>query len=489
MSTTSNFVNQPYFEVMGPIIILTAFAFLVMILELCFRKANQKLLISISMLGVVAAFVVEAMHFNSRQSVLNTLANDSFSVAFSILILISAFLVLLFTLDYTNRRELAAEHSYLILFAVVGALTMATSIDLVTSYVGLELLSIASYVLVALRKRSIRSVEGGIKYLIMGSIGSAVVLYGMSFVYGITGHTNLLQLLSDSANLFQTYPAITVLSFLLILGGMGVKLSLVPFHMWTPDAYDGAPAPVSAFLATLSKSAAFALLLRFFLFIFSGVSENLYVWAAILAALTMVVGNLIALPQRNMKRLLAFSSVAQAGYVLVPFAMFHSAYVTWISLFDSVAFYLFGYTFVTVGAFAIVSVVSKDRKSIDSEALHGLYQRSPWLALALTVFLLSLAGMPLTAGFLGKFYIFADAIHLHNAWLGFILFATSVISFYYYFGWIRKIYQKEPVGEMTKLSAGGIMNVLVGVCVLGTLVLGLVPSTLMKVLENVNWFS
>jgi NADH-quinone oxidoreductase subunit N len=203
----------------------------------------------------------------------------------------------------------------------------------------------------------------------------------------------------------------------------------------------------------------------------------------------MVVGNLIALPQRDMKRLLAFSSVAQAGYILVPFTLFGATeLVNTVPLFDSIAFYLYAYTFMTVGAFAVVHVVSNARGSTDSDALIGLYRRSPWLAVALTIFLLSLAGMPLTAGFVGKFYIFADTVHMHKVWLGMLLFLTSVVSFFYYFGWIRKIYQVDDAPEGATIRPTGVMNTLLGLCLAGTVALGVAPATLMHFLGTAKWF-
>lgn len=476
---------------MGSLIVITATAFLVMILEFVFLRGNRRWLTLISMLGTVVAMVPALTYFTAQpKSGLYVLLWDGMASTFTLLILISAFLVLLFSYSYTKHKPLFAEHTYLILFAVAGAITMATAVELVSLYIGLELLSVASYVLVAIRTKSIRSVEGGVKYLIMGSIGSAVALYGMSFLYGISSTTNLVSIGQMGGQLWQQYPVVVVLSFVLILAGMGVKLSLVPFHMWTPDAYDGAPSPVSAFIATLSKTAAFVMLLRIVMFAFNGAAIHVFFWAGILAAITMVVGNLLALTQHNMKRLLAFSSVAQAGYVLVPFAMFGSStYLDWTGLFDSIAFYLFAYTFMTIGAFAVVSVISRVKGTTDDEALVGLYRRSPWLAVMLTVYVLSLAGMPLTAGFLGKFYIFTDTLHLHMVWLGILLFLTSVMSFYYYFGWIKKIFSSpETRLDFGPIRSGSSMNILLGLCALGTLVLGVVPPVLLHPLVLVHWF-
>jgi len=488
-------LHQPYWLTMGPLMVIAISAFVVMILEFIFRNGDRRWLTYVSLLGVVVAFIPAIQHFATQMTaggsfMLNTVIADGLANAFTLLILLTAFLVLLFTLDYSRHKNIASEHTYLILFAVAGAITMATTYDLITLYVGLELLSIASYILVAIRRNSRRGVEGAIKYLIMGSIGSAVLLYGMSFLYGISGTTNLLQLSQNMpTTIFTTYPAIVVLSFVLILSGMGFKLSLVPFHMWTPDAYDGAPSPISAFLATLSKSAAFVMLLRILIFAFNGVASNVFYWAGILAAITMVVGNLIALPQHNMKRLLAFSSVAQAGYVLVPFALLGAAQPTdWSALLSSVTFYLFAYTFMTVGAFAVVSVVSRERGSVSDEALVGLYKRSPWLATALTVFVLALSGMPLTAGFVGKVFIFTETMQLHSLWLGIILFGTSVISFFYYLGWLRKIYHRDDEGVSSpKMVAGGVMGTLLGLCLIGTILLGVAPAALLHPLTWVTW--
>ncbi|RIV21010.1 NADH-quinone oxidoreductase subunit N [Alicyclobacillaceae bacterium I2511] len=489
MPNTIDWLHQPYWMTMGPLLTLVVTAFLVMVLELIFRNGDRRWLTGISMLGTLVALGVALGHFNAQPSqALNTVVIDAFSSVFSVLILITVFLVLLFTLDYKGSNRLAAEHTYLLLFAAVGALAMATAVDLVTLYVGLELLSIASYVLVAVRRKSTHSVEGGIKYMLMGALGSAVLLYGISFIYGISGTTNLMSLSAVAVTMYTTYPAITVLGFVLMLFGMGFKLSLVPFHMWTPDAYAGAPSAISSFLATLSKSAAFAMLLRMLLFIFNGVADKVFFWAGILAAITMVVGNFIALPQRNMKRLLAFSSVAQAGYILVPFALIGASTVQdWPSLFDSISFYLFAYTFMTVGAFAVVHIVSEQKHTLDSDALIGLYHRSPWLAVALSIFMLSLAGMPLTAGFLGKFYIFSNTVQLHTPWLGIVLFATSVVSFYYYLGWLRKVFQHNPEEERVAVPISLPMNTLVALCVVLTLVLGLVPATLLHPLLNAHW--
>ncbi len=501
MNSTPDFLHQPYWYTMGPMMVVAATAFVVMILEFIFRSGNRRWLSGISMLGILVAlgvairFDVAQVHqaaWIKPQLLLNTIAVDSLGTVFSILILIGSFLVLLFTFDYTGRTKVAAEHTYLILFAVVGALTMATAFDLITLYVGLELLSVSSYVLTALKKKSLKSVEGGAKYLVMGSIGSATLLYGFSFIYGISGTTNLAAIASSAQDLWATYPTMVIVAFVLVVAGLGVKLSFVPFHMWTPDAYEGAPSPISAFLATVSKVAGFAMLFRILVWVFGSGSSAEFYWIAIIAAITMVVGNLLALPQKNMKRLLAFSSVAQAGYVVVPFALFGfiTASQDWYGTIDSVMFYLLAYTFMTTGAFAVAHLVERDRESGESDALIGLARRNPWLATALTIFLLSLAGMPLTGGFVGKFYIFTETVHLREVWLGIVLFGTSVMSFFYYFGWIRKMFIRDPSDNPVSpkpIQVAPAMHTLLGLCVLGTLVLGVVPAAFLHSLGQTPW--
>lgn len=501
MNTLPNYWTQPYFHTMGPLIVVTATAFVVMILEFMFQRGDRRWLTGVSMLGVLVAlavaisFAVGLAHKTVKIALaLNTVALEPVGTGFTIVILIGTFLILLFSLDYTRRTKIAAEHTYLLLFAVVGALAMSTSFDLISLYVGLELLSVSSYVLVALKRKSAKSVEGGAKYLIMGSIGSAILLYGFSFIYGISGTTNILDVGQSAKDIWATYPSIVVLAFILVIAGLGVKLSLVPFHMWTPDVYEGAPSPIAGFLSTVSKVAGFVLLLRLSLYIFGVATFTLFWWIGVLAALTMVVGNLLALPQRNMKRLLAFSSIAQAGYAIVPYALFGKVNIAqdWYGLVDSVLFYLLAYTFMTIGAFAVVSIVGQQRGTGDADALTGLARRNPWVAAALTIFLLSLAGMPLTAGFLGKFYIVAETLHTHDLWLGVVLFGSSVISFFYYFTWIRKIYQRDAQPDCDvpaePIRATPVMHTLLGLCVLGTLVLGIFPAAFMSTLGTLQWF-
>lgn len=493
---TQSLLHQGYWWTMGPMMILALTALVVMVLELFVKTKNPSrlLLTNIAMVGTLVALAVQLLHFRSTPILtLNDMVSDGLANIFSVLMLFTAFLVLLFTADYQQNKPLAGEHSYLILFAVIGSLAMVTATDLVTLYVGLELLSVSSYVLIALRTKSLKSVAGGMKYLVMGGIGSAVFLYGLSFIYGVSGTTSLFTIAQNSQTLWSGYGQIAGLGSVLVLAGLGVKLSLVPFHMWTPDAYDGAPSPVSSLLATLAKSATFVMLLRILLYIFNGIASKTFFYVGLLALITMVVGNLLALPEKNMKRLLAFSSVAQAGYMLIPIALFaRGVSYDWTGLYSNLAFYLFAYTFMTIGAFAVVSLISRDKQTVQSFGLTGLWNRSPWLTIAFTIFLLGLAGMPLTAGFVGKFYIFLNTVHLHELWLGIVLFATSVMSMYYYFGLIRQMFQSENAPLPSVVQAAGLrvspyMHVLIALCIAGTVLLGVAPSLLLHPLAIVQW--
>ncbi len=476
---------------LGPEIILTVFAFVIMIVEFIVTGTKKQIAPWLSVIGIIVAMIVTAARLSGVPGLsLPVNAVDDFGTIFKLLLLLSSGLVILLAIGSRKQESLPYEYSYLVLFATVGAMIMASATDLITMYVGLELLSITTYILVALYKKSIRSSEGGLKYLIIGSIASATFLYGLSFLYGMTGSTQLGTIIANVQSGWSSYPGMMFLSLALIIVGLGVKLSVAPFHLWTADVYEGAPTPVSAYLAVVSKAAAFALLLRLLIAAYGQGMGQWYGIVAWLAVITMVIGNVGALTQKNVKRLLAYSSIAQAGYLLVPFAAIgQTATTANISQgLSAIVFYLFAYALMTIGAFAIFAVVAGARASEGIDAFNGLYRRSPWLASAMAIFLLSLAGMPLTAGFFGKFLIFLVAFNTSQYWLGVLLFATSVIAFYYYFAILRAMFMREPVGDRDPVKGTGVMHVVVTLCVVGTLVLGVFPSSLMGLLNGLHWF-
>jgi NADH-quinone oxidoreductase subunit N len=418
---------------------------------------------------------------------------DDFGNVFKLLFAFGTLLTILMSIDFLkhNPGVKVAEYTYLLLFATVGAFAMASALDLITLFVGIELLSISSYILIGMRRNNARSTEGAMKYLVIGSIASALFLYGMSFIYGVTGQTNIGIGAQMIGQMWIEMKPMLLLGFLLMLVGFGVKIALAPFHMWAPDTYEGAGNPITSFLAVISKAAGFALLFRVFLFGFGSEFGDVYMYLAVLAALTMVVGNVSALAQKNIKRLLAYSSVAQAGYLLIPIAVLgqgSSMSNIWLAL-GEIVFYLAGYLFMTMGAFAVLTAVTREAGTESIEAFRGLYKRAPFQAVAMAIFMLSMAGMPITAGFFGKFYIFLGAINTEMYWLAALLFLTSAIAFYYYFGVLRAMFFKESEeGVTAQPPLPWSLNVIVWLGLAGTLVLGVFPDTFLQVLNNLKWF-
>ncbi|WP_238546089.1 NADH-quinone oxidoreductase subunit N [Tumebacillus flagellatus] len=492
-------------HVMAPEMILVIGGFLILVLDLFMSKeSSRRLSPQLGILFLIAAFVLTIRNFGivadnaAAGGDMINLSNmlyvlDDFGNVFKLLFTAGTAVVLLMSIDFFkhNLEVKVAEYTYLMLFATVGAMVMASALDLITLFVGLELLSISSYVLVAMRRNHAKSTEGAMKYLVIGSVASAMALYGMSFLYGVTGQTNLAMGASTMLQLWDQFKPVLVLGFLLMLVGFGVKVALVPFHQWAPDTYEGAGNPVTSFLAVVSKAAGFALILRVFLWGFSRVFGDIYIYLVILAALTMVIGNVAALTQKNIKRLLAYSSVAQAGYLLIPLATLgkgSSIDNIWLSLGQTV-FYLVAYLFMTMGAFAVLTVVTRQAGNETLEAFRGLWRRSPFLAVSMAVFTLSMAGMPLTAGFVGKFYIFLGTINTEMYWLGGLLFATSAIAFYYYFGVLKAIFLKDSSVEThEKIQVPASIGVTIAIGLIGTIVLGVYPDAMMKLLNGLHWF-
>ncbi|MCY0902472.1 MAG: NADH-quinone oxidoreductase subunit N [Firmicutes bacterium] len=477
---------------LGPEMVLAGAAFVIMIVEFLTPAGKKAFVPWLSLIAVLGSLAVVLTRFGVSLTAYSLQVNavDDFGSIIKVVLLIATFLVILLAIGTRKQKQLPYEYSFLVLFATVGAMILSSAMDLILLYVGLELLSIASYVLVALNRRSARSAEGGLKYLIIGSIASACILYGLSFLYGISGSTSIGAIAGTLQTQWDSFSGLVYLSLALVLGGIAVKISAAPFHLWTADVYEGAPTPVTAYLAVVSKAAVLAFFLRVFIEIFGPKMGSWDVLIAWLAVITMIVGNVGALTQRNIKRMLAYSSIGQAGYLLIPLASLgaNAATPAVEQMLSSTVFYLFAYAFMTIGAFAVYHIVSTNRSSEDVDAFLGLYRRSPWLAGAMTVFLLSLAGMPVMAGFFGKFMIFLTAFNNGQYWLGVILFATSAIAFYYYFGIIKAMFTREPMGDHDRVPSEGVTNAVIVLCIAGTLFLGVLPNTLMSWLGTLNWF-
>src|SRR5580698_6811701 len=452
-----------------PELIWCGFGALLMLLQPVVK--SRKALTAVAVVGALAGICGNfyAVH-NPGAAFSGLVAADPFSIFFSHLVGLVAVLVILAAAPYLDRERLAdAEFYALILFATAGMGVLASAQELLTAFIGLELSSISSYILAGYRRDTLKSGESSMKYFLLGSFATAFFLYGIALVYGVTGTTNLLRM--DAADPTST---MLKLGLALILIGLGFKVAAAPFQIWTPDVYEGAPTPVTALFSAGPKAAAFALLLRIFADVHA--ATQFWFWAFwILAVLTMFAGNLGALLQTNVKRLLAYSSIAHAGYILVAFAAVTNLADTEIGAspaYAAVLFYLLTYALVKVGAFTIVSQfggAGEKHLSIDDYA--GLGERQPVVAAVLSLFLLSLLGLPVTAGFLGKFYIFKAAVDSHLIWLAVIMAINSVIGAYYFIRLIVVMYMREPSAEIAAF---------------GTIFLGLLPSRTLHYLLQAN---
>jgi NADH-quinone oxidoreductase subunit N len=396
---------------------------------------------------------------------------DSFSAFFEIAILIAAMFTVMMSLDYAAEHHIqGAEYYSLLLFSALGMMLMATAGDLIVIFLGLETMSITVYVLAGIARRDPKSTEAAMKYFLLGAFSTGFLLYGIALIYGATGTIKLGPIHDALATGAMSSNPMMLLGVGMLVIGFGFKVAAVPFHMWTPDVYEGAPTPVTAFMAVGVKLAAFAAFLRVFLVHFGPIGPY---WQAVLwviAALTMTGGNVIALVQTNIKRMLAYSAIAHAGYLLLGMA-------AGVQSGPAILYYLLGYAFTNLGAFSVV--IALERRGVSSDLIsdfRGLAERQPLLAGAMTIFLLSLAGIPPLAGFVGKFYIFSSA--LHQGYIGLVIIAVlnSVASAYYYFYVIVAMYMQEGGVEIARMSTRPALVAAIGLAALATIVIGAYPE-------------
>ena len=454
---------------LAPIGVVVATALLLLILELFLSPTRRTSLIAVGLLGLaVAAYFQFAVWQGFVTTFGGMVVVDALGSVLSLAVLSATALTLLFSEDYLQARGLRDGEFYpLVLFASAGALAMLTTTNLMVMFIGLEMLSLALYVLSGLARMETRSEESALKYFLLGAFASAFLLYGIALMYGAQGTVDIRGVAFSAG---EASIALLTASAILILIGLAFKASLVPFHLWTPDVYQGAPTVAVAYMSAVAKVAAFGVLIRLTL----SVAPALELWGALLwwlSVLSMVVGNAAALVQRDAKRMLAYSSVAHAGYLTVGLV---SANATGVA---GMIYYLVAYSLMTVGAFAVLSLMARAGDATTVDALQGLYRRSPFAAHAMAILLLSLAGIPPTAGFWGKWYLFFAAVEANQWLLAGVLALTSVIGAAYYLRLVFSLYA-EPKVEMGRWHVPAPVSVAVLACVVGLIGLGVLPARL-----------
>jgi NADH-quinone oxidoreductase subunit N len=463
----------------SPEIILTIAGTLLMVLDPLFAKRFPKLFGHLSIAALIAAIAGTAASMGVQGSAFsNLLVVDGFATFFRFLVLAIGILTVLASYRYLDLEEAeTGEYHALLLFSVVGQCLMAASNDLIMIFIGLEISSIATYVLAGYLREDKRANEASLKYFLLGSFATAFLLYGIAWIYGLTGSTNLAAIRGVLSSRDIAPSAMLVgFSSALLFVGLGFKVSSAPFQIWAPDVYQGSPTPVTAFMSAGPKAAAFAVFLRIFMTAFEpmGSGWEPLVWLS--ALLSMTIGNFAALTQSNIKRLLAYSSIAHAGYVLVAIAARSQTGTA------AAMFYLAAYALMNIGAFAVVAHLSgKGERFVSVDDFAGLATRQPFTAALLSIFLLSLIGVPLTGGFFGKFYIFRAALQSNLVWLTVLGLLNSAVAAYYYLRILVVMYMREPSEAATNaepLHAG--MKLALVLPAVGTFVLGIFPSLILE---------
>jgi NADH-quinone oxidoreductase subunit N len=452
-------------------ILVVCLATFILIVDLIIPKGESRQGLGIvTIFGLLAILGFTFTQFNVSGTLYKGIyVIDQYALFFKQLFLAAGVLTVMFSLDYIGRLRNQGEFYSLLVFALLGMMVMASANDLITLFVGMELMTITFYVLVGSNIGDQKSSEAGMKYLILGAASSAVLLYGMSLVYGAAGSVLLKEIAASAA----LSPALVV-GVVLTLVGFSFKTASVPFHMWSPDVYEGAPVPITALLAMASKAAGFTVLVRVFLVAFPGIEANWIAAVCVLSAVSMILGNVIAIPQTNIKRMLAYSSIAQAGYMLSGLIAADAAGV------KGILFYAMLYVFASAGAFAVVTAVHQNKSSDAIDAYAGLSQRAPLLAAVMTVSLLSMAGIPPLAGFVGKFYLFAAVVQKGYLWVAFIGFIMSMVSVYYYLLVAKAMYMREPA-DTAPFAVGGPLRWAAVVSMLLTILFGVYPAPLSEI--------
>ena len=464
------------FHAILPELILSGTILLVLVADLFLEGERKSLVMPLGFVGVVAALIATLTLIGDHRTTFGgAFVIDSYAVIFKTFFLVAAAVVLAISFRYFREgRYYQGEYYFLLLTAFLGCILMASSRDLLMLFISLELVSAPGFLLAAFRKGDPRSNEAGVKFFLIGVLSSAVMLYGMSIIYGVTGTTNLAGIAEKlGGNLGSTH-TLVLASILLIVTGFAFKVSAVPFQFWAPDTYEGAPVPVAAFLSVASKAAGFAGLLQL---MFVAFIHQAAFWTPLFAALsiaTMTFGNLLAIQQREIVRLLAYSSIAQAGYMLLPFAL--AGHGVDRQAASATVLYILFYGVMNLGAFAVVIGAARERPGILISDFAGMARAAPALAVAMTVFMVSLAGIPPTGGFWAKFFIFRVAIEAGGIgiWLAAIMVVNSVIGLFYYLAVARQMVVVE--GEPVTRRSPVLVTAVVLIAATAVFVLGVFPN-------------
>lgn len=467
------------FSALFPLLVIVFAALLVLILEVFLQKENKNYLAYVSLFFLIICGIICGKFWNKDYSYFNRqLFLDNFSLFLSFILIIATSFVILLSMKYIFLQDANYGEFYsLLLFALSGMMIMVSSGDFLVIFLGLEVLSISSYALAGLRRKDEKSSEAAIKYFLLGSFASAFFIYGLALLYGASHSTEI----SSIIEYFKSEENLSLMGLIglgLVIIGFGFKIAVVPFHMWTPDVYEGAPTPVTAFFSVGTKAVGFAVLLRIlYPYLNVALNSQAIFWLLwIICVLTIVVGNFVALRQTNVKRILAYSSIAHAGYLLIAILAQDNA---------SLVFYLTVYLFMNIGAFAAVIALGKREKEyLELEDYAGVGFKYPWIGATFSVFLLSLAGFPPTGGFLAKFYVFVGAVKQGLVPLVIIGVLASLVSVFYYLRIIVYMYMREPSQEIEIYAENPALFLVLFLCLYGVLQLGLFPGNILFLVQQ-----